>query len=334
MIVPPAVERKHNLMHPYLADVAARVRDTVAAYCEERGYAYLGREKARESLAEKIETGRFSRWSELDDLFACCIIIPTPADESRVLQDLGAAFKLVGVKSRETTQKDPTVFRYDATRFIGTLLPSSVPSGSADILAVRFEIQVRTAFEHAWSVTTHALAYKSAEVDWRNVRLAAQLKAAVEQLDQVVLSFENAAATIVEQSWPEIQARQLVERHFRAKLRDGLLPTEAAPQSWTRFCENLHRVILSSTDRNVRDHEQVQLVERALGFIDAEMMKIAPEFPRSVSLLQFCIGALAEHKFLQTRLRRYTPLLTTELHDLYPAITCLGEGFDLEFKST
>lgn len=329
MIIPPAIQRKHDFIRPYLEDVAGRVRDIVTTYCDVQGYAYLGRTKASESLAEKIETGRFARWSDLDDLFACCVIVPTPADEPGVLEYLSQVFELVDCRRRGTTQKDPTVFRFDATRFIGKLRAAALPDASPDVLAVKFEIQVRSAFEHAWSVATHTFSYKGGEVDWRRLRLAAQLKAAVEQLDQVVLGFETTASAISEQTWPEIKAKQFIERHIRSEIQKGRLPSETAPSSWARFCENLYRAIISSTDKVVQNPPK--LVQEALAKIGAEIEETSPEaFPRSVSLLQFCVGALAKRGFFEAPLRKYTPLITSELLDLFPDSRRLGSGFDLE----
>ena len=149
MIVPAAVRHKHDTVLPYINQASIRVKDIVLTYCERQGFAYVGRLKETESLAEKIETGRFKTWSSLDDLFACCVVIPTPGDEDDVLAHLRASFVEVTCRSRATSAKDPSVFRFDATRFVGRLKPDSVPAASDDLLSVNFEIQVRTAFEHA-----------------------------------------------------------------------------------------------------------------------------------------------------------------------------------------
>lgn len=329
MIIPPSIARKHALVQPYVDLVASRVRDVVASLCEKEGYAYLGRTKDTESLAEKIETGRFDRWSKLDDLFACSIIVPTLGDEPAVVDHLRTVFIQDRCKRRGGTRKDPSVFRFDATRFIGRLRPESVPNAADDLLAVRFEVQVRSAFEHAWSVTTHALAYKSAEVDWRHLRLAAQLRAAVEQLDQVVLGFEQTAQFIVDQEWPDVQARQRIWEFFLQLVADQLLPAEVIPRSWGRFSENLLSLIVSSSDkriRNLRDY-----VNTALAIVEKEVRVTSLRtFPRSVSLLQFCTGALARHQFFAGHPQQFSPLVTGELLSLFPEVKVLGEGFNLE----
>jgi Region found in RelA / SpoT proteins len=329
VIVPPPIARKHALVRPYVDSVATRVRDLVASLCEKEGYAYLGRIKDTESLAEKIETGRFGRWAELDDLFACSIIVPTLGDESAVIAHLQRVFSEDACKRRGGTRKDPSVFRFDATRFIGRLRPESVPNAAAELLAVRFEVQVRSAFEHAWSVTTHALAYKSTQVDWRHLRLAAQLRAAVEQLDQVVLGFEQNAQFIAEQVWPDVQARQRIWEFFVRLVDENILPTEVIPRSWGRFSENMLSLIISSSDKRIRNIDEY--VSFALAIVDKEVRATKLHtFPRSVSLLQFCTGALARHKFFDGQPQHFSPLVTAELLSLFPEVKVLGDGFNLE----
>jgi hypothetical protein len=99
-----------------------------------------------------------------------------------VIDFLGRAFNQVVVRGRNDTRKPPDVFRFEATRFIGMLHRPAGTDPKEPLFNLAFEVQVRSAFEHAWSVTTHELVYKSQSVDWKRMRLAAQLKAAVEQL--------------------------------------------------------------------------------------------------------------------------------------------------------
>ena len=73
-----------------------------------------------------------------------------------------------------------------------------------NIYNITFEIQVKSAFEHAWAVSTHDLVYKSPEIDWKRLRLAAQIKANVEQLDTLILAFEQTSAIIQENHSPDL----------------------------------------------------------------------------------------------------------------------------------
>ncbi|NEQ78695.1 MAG: hypothetical protein F6K23_40335, partial [Okeania sp. SIO2C9] len=75
MIYPSILDRKYNQYQPFVKEVAKRVKEALLNFCDAKGYAFTSRIKTIESLAEKIETGRFEKWSDLDDLFACTIII-------------------------------------------------------------------------------------------------------------------------------------------------------------------------------------------------------------------------------------------------------------------
>jgi hypothetical protein len=91
-MIPPEITRRYSLMLPHLENVAKRVEERVLAFCKDHGFAYSGRTKSAESVAEKLKTGRYKKWSDLDDLFGCSIVIPTRADEQPVLSFLGEVF--------------------------------------------------------------------------------------------------------------------------------------------------------------------------------------------------------------------------------------------------
>ena len=59
MIYPSILERRYQDYLPLVKEVASRVKDTMLNFCEKNGYALTYRIKTIESLAEKIETGRF-----------------------------------------------------------------------------------------------------------------------------------------------------------------------------------------------------------------------------------------------------------------------------------
>jgi hypothetical protein len=52
-----------------------------------------------------------------------------------------------------------------------------------DFGAVVFEIQIKTFLQHAWSVATHDLTYKTDEVSWSKERIAYQIKAMLEHAE-------------------------------------------------------------------------------------------------------------------------------------------------------
>lgn len=331
MTIPSEAVQKYVYIEPYLKNVGGRVKDVVSAYCEEKGHAFASRYKAVESLAEKIETGRFAKWSDLNDLFACTIVIPTLQYEEEALHYLESRFDSVDIKLRGTAQKDPSVFHFDSTRFTGRLkqLEEGENYNTTDIL---FEVQIRSAFEHAWAVTTHALTYKGAEVDWRKIRLAAQLKASVEQLDNLILGFEESAKYISEQNWPEIQAKKAIESFFAEQFANHLIPTECRPTNWTRFCENVYAILRSASRTDIR--EPSKIVEAALVELREEIENLGlSKFPRSVSLLQFVLGALTKAEIVSAPLHQYVPVVTSQLSAIYPKVEQYEDTFNFELNN-
>jgi hypothetical protein len=101
-----------------------------------------------------------------------------------------------------------------------------------------------------------------------------------------------------------------------------------APGSWLRFCDNFLAIVLAAKSGYVDN--KVEVAEAALAIIEQELLALPPErVPRSISLLQLCIGALAKHGSINRPLRRYVPLVTQELRDLYPQVHVLGNGFSI-----
>lgn len=327
MIVPVAVDVKYRQSRVALLEVESRVRGLITQHLEGTGYAFIGRQKQSDSLAEKIETGRYRSWDELDDLYACTIVVPTTSVEPQILDFLRTAFREVQVRRRGSTQKDPGVFRFDSTRFIGTLRPGSGVEYPEAISKQRFEVQVRTAFEHAWAVATHSLVYKGEKIEWRRLRLIAQLKAATEQLDHLIGGFDKVAELIDEESWPEVVGKRRIESIFRTSFEVGDIPADCMPASWVRFSENVYSLVQGALGRRLPQ----EALDRALNSIQEAIRRHRGDaFPRSVSLVQFAIGALVTDKIIGDSLERYCPMITEQLVSVFPATARINARFDFQ----
>lgn len=327
MIVPASVRRRFERDAVAIEKVKQKVWEAVSRFCQQKGYALAGRTKEFASLAEKLETGRYKCWSDLDDLYGCKIIVPTLADESEAMEFLERVFHRVRVSRRGSTKKWPDVFRFDSTRFVGQLKHPVVGDVPPECL-ISFEVQVITAFEHAWSTTTHALAYKSSDLDWKTRRIAAQLRASVEQLDMIVLSARTATGHIEASPCPDLEAQNAIAEGFQALIATGTIPEEMAPNTWSRFSENIHS-LLGATHGNRRDGGMSveELLEKcrtqAAGYPTAG-------FPRLVSLYQFVLGVIAKSEAIQWPVAKYTPLITPELSQVFPGVFDHAVGFSLE----
>jgi ppGpp synthetase/RelA/SpoT-type nucleotidyltranferase len=331
MIVPPYVLRKFDYDELYVKHISKIVKDTVSNFCDENGFASLHRIKKIESLSEKLESGRFKRWSDIDDMFASAIIIPTLNYETNVIKFLEHAFFKVDIKSRGSSLKAPDVFRFDSTRFIGKLKPREGDKQDR-IFNIFFEIQIRTAFEHAWAVTTHSLIYKNQVIDWKRQRLASQLKASVEQMDILAISFDQVSQCIPEYKWPEIWAKKEIIDLFSQAIRDGLIKQELAPKDWTRFSDNIYRLIVSvEVAKDMSTARRARYVHCCLNILFSELEKLGTQkIPLSISLLQLTFGVLSECGLLKPPLREFYPLITDELVTFYPSVTVFDNRFNFE----
>jgi ppGpp synthetase/RelA/SpoT-type nucleotidyltranferase len=327
MIVPSAIRRKFSDAQPHLEVVSRRVRDTVLGYCEKCGFAYVGRSKTLESLAEKIETGRIAKWSDLDDMFGCSIVIPTLAKEAEVVGFLREAFLEINTRIRGSTLKSPDVFRFEATRFYGRLRGYTEADSLNPAYRITFEVQVRSAFEHAWSAATHALVYKSGQVNWKALRLASQLKAVVEQLDMLVLAFEDSSKFIVEHAWPEIAVRRAVVDRLSGMVQQKLIPEELAPKDWSRFADSFCALVRSSKWAPRGWKAGDDFVIEALEDLTKEIQEVGPaRIPRSISLFQFVFGFLAAQDIVEAPLDDFCPLLTEEFLEIFPEASRFQPG--------
>jgi hypothetical protein len=206
---------------------------------------------------------------------------------------------------------------------------SSGIAADSPVIRIPFEIQLQTAFEHAWCVTTHEVSYKSDRIDWRRLRLTAQLRASVEQLDLLIAGYDILADQVAIQEWPEVVAKTQIEEVFKSSIKDGHIPSELAPQSWSRFCDNLYDLL-----RAVTKVRKAQLQNVVPEFIESLRDAISglnhDRFPRSISLLQFAAGTLAQANLLPATIDRYCMPVTAALLDLYPETRRLTNVFNFE----
>ena len=122
--------------------------------------------------------------TRLEDFFACTVIVPTCAD-------IGSAevtvSRLYDRKERRPsddnfTRKASSEFVFDDLRLYVARRPRA--SGrDPDLDGIVFEVQIKTILQHAWSVATHDLIYKTDTVSWALERIAFQVKAMLEHAE-------------------------------------------------------------------------------------------------------------------------------------------------------
>jgi len=163
------------------------VRDRLKAAAEARRWFFIYRVKTLESFAMKIETGRVTNPSLLEDFFACTIVVPT-------INDIAVAEEFVydhydKLVRRPTdplqTHKKSSSFEFDDLRLY-VKRKTGLSSASEDLNDLVFEIQIKTVLQYAWSVATHDLIYKTDAVSWTKERIAFQVKAMLEHAELAI----------------------------------------------------------------------------------------------------------------------------------------------------
>lgn len=295
-----------------------KLDDTLFNFCSFKGFAYLSRVKTVESLAEKLESGRFKNWNEIDDIIAATIIIPNSNYEEDVIEFLLNTFNEILLKKRGGSLKSPELFRFDSTRFIGKL-KRIIGNEKERKFDISFEIQVKTALEHAWAVATHSISYKSNTVDWEMLRLTSQLKASVEQLDMIISGYEEVSKFIVPSNWPDIEFKKEIKILLDSKISKSQIPKELIPKDISRFCENILSLVkkLPYFKRKKMD----QIIAEVKKTIADELGSYNDKtFPRSISLFQLILVIFNDKFDLNTIKSNYYPLITSEMETFYPKL--------------
>ncbi|MGG6380336.1 hypothetical protein [Paenarthrobacter sp. NEAU-H11] len=219
---------------------------------------YESRVKGAESFALKLETGRVSNPAEMEDFYAAVLVVPNALDIAAAESLIRDKFTFVSKKpeSSDLTSKPSSSFTFDDLRMNVRYRAEDyeLPSRIDGFL---FEVQIRTFLQHAWSVATHDVTYKTDNVSWRRERIAHQIKALLEQAEVAVENMLvlqeskvlpassarydeiNAVITTLQANWPADQLPVDVKR--LAENVQGLLWNtlkESPPPVLIRLLEN------------------------------------------------------------------------------------------------
>lgn len=234
-----------SINQPYIEAIYKRVKSDVEVFCYEEHFAYVGRLKSIESVSQKLETGRYQRVTDLDDLVAFTIIVPSLTSEPLVIARLNSLYDKVYFRDRNS-QKKATEFRFENTRLYFKVRPD-YSVGLTPLNEIIFEIQVVTAFEYAWQIRTHDLAYKSPTLSWGRFRLAAMLRALVEQADTVIDSYEDLAKVVDAHRDKSLKQKVLVMTYVKSLFENEFFLAEDEPIDYIRFVDSLHSLLSLST---------------------------------------------------------------------------------------
>lgn len=195
MKIPASIRNAYDDQLNKYERLKAKVDIGVRAFSKPRWH-YESRVKALPSYALKLETGRFKNPSALEDFFACTLVVANLAEvsEAEALICLNFELKKRRPAAANRTHKKPEEFAFDDLRLFVAIRPDPMLPPS-DLDGVEFEFQVKTFLQHAWSIATHDLVYKTDDVNWSKQRIAYQAKAVLEHAEISIQEAETLAAS-------------------------------------------------------------------------------------------------------------------------------------------
>ena len=114
---------------------------------------YFSRLKPVESYILKIESGRVQNPNQLEDFFACCIVVENSDKINEAIEIIEKFCKIIRRKPHaQKTRKPPDVFRFDNLR-IYAKLKDAHDVRTTELSSVIFEIQIKTfrSYPKCWS---------------------------------------------------------------------------------------------------------------------------------------------------------------------------------------
>jgi len=167
--------------------------DSLLNGVKESRWHYESRLKSLESFTQKVETGRFDP-RKLEGFFACTLVVENSEAISRAFDLVKRYCEILEKRPRydSTTRKAPDSFQFDDLRLY-VRLKTSPKLPASPLHNIKFEIQIKTYLQHAWSIATHDLVYKSDEISWAQQRIAFQIKATLEAAETAIAGAKDLA---------------------------------------------------------------------------------------------------------------------------------------------
>lgn len=192
MKIVQSVQELYNLNLQYFKIIKSKVDDVVKSNKNDRWH-YESRIKQIESFAMKIEMGRFDKTEIFEDLFASTIVVKNLSEVSIAETFVAKHFKINFKRpsSNNFTHKDSFSFPFDDLRLYVSLKDFETGELAPNLYSLVFEIQIKTFLQHAWSIATHDLIYKSDKINWAKERIAYQVKASLEHAEVTISGVEE-----------------------------------------------------------------------------------------------------------------------------------------------
>lgn len=192
MKIVQSIQELYNTNLPYFNIIKSKVDDIVKSNKNERWH-YESRIKQIESFAMKIEMGRFDKTEIFEDFFASTLVVKNLNEVSLAEKFISNHFKINSKRpqSKNFTHKDSFSFPFDDLRLYVSLKDFDTGELAPEMYEKVFEIQIKTFLQHAWTIATHDLIYKSDKINWAKERIAYQVKASLEHAEVTISGVEE-----------------------------------------------------------------------------------------------------------------------------------------------
>lgn len=192
MKVVKSIQNLYNSNFVFFKLLKTKVDEIISHQKNERWH-YESRLKKLESFALKIETGRFDNNQIFEDFFASTIVVKNLneiAEAQKFTEDL-FILRSKRPPAQNFTSKDAFSFPFDDLRLYVSLKDLGIGDLAPNLYDLVFEVQIKTFLQHAWSIATHDLIYKSDKINWGKERVAYQVKAALEHAELTISAVEE-----------------------------------------------------------------------------------------------------------------------------------------------
>lgn len=240
MRIHPSIHAAYVGQRPIYELLSTRVTDELRPECIKRRWHYESRIKEEASVALKIETGRVKNLENIEDFFACTIVVKNSSEISDALALVRRVFTIRYRRPQNPTEtrKQPSAFIFDDLRLYCTMKrEASLPP--SPLITKVFEIQIKTFLLHAWSIATHDLTYKTDDVSWGKERIAFQLRAMLEHAELSLLEAEKLATSTV----LALTNKESEELRETIRLLQNNWPTDLLPDDLKRAAISIGSVI-------------------------------------------------------------------------------------------
>lgn len=263
------------------------VQETLKPRVEDSGWFFLGRIKQLESFVLKVETGRVPDPKNMEDFFACTIIVPTMIQIDSAEELVRGLYDIESRRPPDDTKthKASSSFAFDDLRlYVRRRSPDS--GKNEDLSGLIFEVQIKTILQHAWSVATHDLIYKTDSISWSRERIAFQVKAMLEHAEIAIAEANRLsdAQAVAKKDERTDNILRIIEQ------LEDFWPNDRLPSNIKRLSETVYDLLKISDIEIHKLKEMLNEEKRRVGLL-----------PIDLSPYEFVIQSLANTSIINFR---------------------------------